>query len=54
MKSDLENARIIARRHVPMVQGEGTLENVAKAVAEGIAFGRKEALETTGRGSQAE
>jgi hypothetical protein len=37
MMFDLEIARTIVRRHAPFVQGEALLENIAKAVAEGIA-----------------
>jgi hypothetical protein len=54
MKTDLEKAREIVRRHAPFVQGAAMLENIAKAVTEGIVFGRKEALEIADRGSQAE
>jgi hypothetical protein len=38
MMFDLEIARIIVRRHAPFVQGVTMLENIAKAVAEGIAI----------------
>jgi hypothetical protein len=41
---DLENARKIVHKHAPFVGGEVLLEDVAKAVADGIAFGRAEAL----------
>jgi hypothetical protein len=54
MMFDLEIARIIVGRHAPFVQGDAMLENISKAVAEGIAFGRKEALEIGRSGSQAE
>ena len=41
---DLENARKIVHKHAPFVGGPGLLEAVAKAVADGIALGRAEAL----------
>jgi hypothetical protein len=46
MSLDLEKAREIVRRHGPFVGSMGTMpENIAIAVAEGIALGRKEAIE---------
>ncbi len=46
MPTDLEKARKIVRRHGTFIGPSGTMpENIAKAVAEGIAMGRKEGLE---------
>jgi hypothetical protein len=45
MKSDLEKAREIVRRHGTFVGKSGSMpENIAIAVAEGIALGRKEGI----------
>jgi hypothetical protein len=42
MENDLQKAREIARKHSPFVGGNGMLENIAKAIADGIAMGREE------------
>jgi hypothetical protein len=47
MKSDMEKAREIVRKHSPFVSGERLLESITKAVAEGIALGREERQEMT-------
>jgi len=45
MKTDLDKAREIVNRHGPFVGRAGTMpENIANAVAEGIALGRKEGI----------
>jgi hypothetical protein len=44
MKTDLEMAREIVLRHSPFVGGEALAENIAGAVAEGIALDRTETL----------
>jgi len=44
--ADLEKARLIVGRHGTFIGPAGTMsENVARAVADGIALGRKEGLE---------
>lgn len=45
MQRDMEKAREIVRKHSPFVGGDGLLEKIAKAVAEGIALGREESRE---------
>ena len=46
MESDLDKARKIVRKRKRWIGAHGALpENVADAVAEGIALGRKEGLE---------
>lgn len=42
--SDIEKARGIVRKHAPFVGGPALLEDVTKAVADGIVLGREEAL----------
>ena len=42
MENDLQKAREIAHKHSPFVSGDAMLENIAKAVADGIATGREE------------
>jgi hypothetical protein len=45
MQTDLDKAREIIRKHVRFIERSGiTHENIAIAVAEGIALGRKEGL----------
>ena len=45
MKTDLDKAREIIRKHVRFIERTGiTHENIAIAVAEGIALGRKEGI----------
>jgi hypothetical protein len=44
MKTDLEMAREIVLRHSPFVGGEALAENIARAVADGIALGRSKTL----------
>jgi hypothetical protein len=45
METDLDKAREIIRKHVRFIERTGiTHENIAIAVAEGIALGRKEGL----------
>lgn len=45
MQSDLDKAREIIRKHVRFIERTGiTHENIAIAVAEGIALGRKEGI----------
>ena len=41
-KTDLENAHEIVRRHGPFVRGGSLTENIARAIAEGIAMDRAE------------
>jgi hypothetical protein len=55
MADDLDKARDIVRRRRPFVGAMGTLEeNIAMAVAEGIAIGRKEGLEKAGKIAETE
>jgi hypothetical protein len=50
-KADLERAREIVRAHAPFQGAMGTLpENIARAVALGIAEGRKEGLAMASKG----
>ena len=45
METDLDKAREIIRKHVRFIERSGiTHENIAIAVAEGIALGRKEGI----------
>jgi hypothetical protein len=45
METDLDKAREIIRKHVRFIERTGiTHENIAIAVAEGIALGRKEGI----------
>jgi hypothetical protein len=45
MRTDLDKAREIVKRHVLYIERAGIMhENVAIAVAEGIALGRKESI----------
>jgi hypothetical protein len=45
MKTDLDKAKEIIRKHVRFIERTGiTHENIAIAVAEGIALGRKEGI----------
>jgi hypothetical protein len=45
METDLEKAREIAKRHVRYIERMGMMhENIAFAVAEGMALGRKEGI----------
>ena len=45
METDLDRAREIIRKHVRFIERTGiTHENIAIAVAEGIALGRKEGI----------
>jgi len=42
--TDLEKAERITAKHAPFVGGSSLEHNIARAVAEGIALGRQEAL----------
>jgi hypothetical protein len=44
METDLDRAREIAKSHVRYIERMGMHENVAIAVAEGIALGRNEGI----------
>jgi hypothetical protein len=53
MTTDLDKAREIAEKHKPYVGNIGTmLPNIARAIAEGIAYGRKQGLETARAASE--
>jgi hypothetical protein len=45
METDLDKAREIVKKHVRFIRRTGmSHENIARAVAEGIALGRKEGI----------
>jgi hypothetical protein len=51
-EADLKRAREIAQAHWPFVGGVALPENVARAVAQGIAEGREQALEIAKKASE--